>query len=69
MGGGGGCNGAQERKQVSARLSVQSYESGYPHSLSRKRVFLPPFGSMGGEGGGGTQLRRRDRQSGTLCLL
>ncbi len=47
-----------------------------PHPLIRKRGLIPlPFGSRGethslaGEGGWGTQFRRRDRHSGTLRIL
>ena len=56
----------------SARLSVYLPELG---PLIRKRVLLPLFGSKRGDtlacggGRGGTQFQRRDRHSGTLCIL
>ena len=56
----------------SARLSVYLSELG---PLIRKRVLLPPFGSKRGDtlacggGRGGTQFQRRERHSGTLCIL
>ncbi len=49
---------------------------GSPHPLTRKGVLLlPPLGQRGrhtrlmGRGCGGTQFRRRDSHSGTLCIL
>ncbi len=56
-----------------ARLSVQSSELGHP-TPSPASECCPTRESKGGDtlacggGGGGTQFRRRDRHSGTLCI-
>jgi hypothetical protein len=56
-----------------AKLSVPSSELGPPPPPTSE--CCSPLGSTGGDtlacegGGGGTQFRRRDRHSGTLCIL
>jgi hypothetical protein len=46
----------------SARLFLQSYELGYPHSLTRRRVCPPPFVS-----GGRTHLLAGKGMGGGVC--
>jgi hypothetical protein len=59
-----------EYMECQAFCPIVRIESPHP-----KRMLLSPVGSKGwdtpacGGGGGGTQLRRRDRHSGTLCII
>jgi hypothetical protein len=66
------------QSRQSAKLFLQSLELGLPHSLTRKRVCLPPLLPVGrgtiacGRGvgdWGGSQLRRGDIHCDTLMYL